>query len=94
MQWQLLFLSIPPIVAYVAFSARGKSRSGMTAAVVVSVLELAYNSLELGFLEFGILELGSLEVGSLEFGMLEVGFLEVGSRKVDISELGFQIFND
>ena len=51
MQWQLFFLSIPPLVAYVAFWACGKSRLGITAAVVVSVLGLIYNSLALGFLE-------------------------------------------
>ena len=51
MQWQLLFLSIPPVVVYVVLFATGKSRIGIFAAIGTAALELLYNSFALGFIE-------------------------------------------
>lgn len=58
MQWQLLFLSIPPLVAYMALYAAGRPRAAIAAAVLVAALELLYNSLQLGIWEpFSLLSL-------------------------------------
>lgn len=51
MEWQLLFVSIPPVVAFVAFSRVGTLREAILGAVVVSGFELLYNSLRLGIVE-------------------------------------------
>lgn len=51
MQWQLLFLSIPPVVVYLALWAAGRARLGILAAIGTAALELLYNSLALGFIE-------------------------------------------
>jgi intracellular septation protein A len=51
MQWQLLFVSIPPIVAFVAFSRVGTLSEAVLGTAVVSGFELVYNSLQLGIVE-------------------------------------------
>jgi intracellular septation protein A len=51
MEWQFLFLSIAPLVAFMAFAASARRRAGIAAAIVVAALELGYNSVRLGFLE-------------------------------------------
>jgi intracellular septation protein A len=50
-QWQLLFVSIGPLVVYMLFWARGESRVGMAAAIAVAVVELFYNSIAIGRIE-------------------------------------------
>jgi len=50
MQWQFFFLSIAPLVAFMAFEASGRRRAAITAAIIVAVVELGYNSARLGFL--------------------------------------------
>ena len=58
MQWQLFFVSIPPLLAYMPFALRDKPRPAIGAAVAVSAAELGYNSAQLGFLEpFSLLSL-------------------------------------
>lgn len=51
MQWQLLFVSIAPLVAYMLFWARGESSVGVGAALTVAVLEVIYNSIAIGRIE-------------------------------------------
>lgn len=51
MQWQLCFVSITPLVAYVLFWSRGEPRVGIGAAQAVAAIELVYNSLALGRIE-------------------------------------------
>lgn len=51
MQWQMLFFSMAPVVAFMAFRERGPLRRGVGAALVVAAVELAYNSWALGRLE-------------------------------------------
>ena len=51
MQWQLLFVSIPPIVAFVVFLRVGTLGEAVLGAIVVSGFELLYNSLQLGIVE-------------------------------------------
>lgn len=51
MQWQLFFIAIPPIIVYAAFWAFGRPRQGILGAILVSSLELIYNSVALGFVE-------------------------------------------
>jgi intracellular septation protein A len=59
MEWQLFFLSVAPVFAYVALWASGRPRAGIVAAIVVAAAELAFNSLRLGFIEpFSLLSLG------------------------------------
>lgn len=58
MQWQFLFISVFPVIAYMLFWVRNKPRYGIVAALVVGALELAYNSLQLDLLEpFSLLSL-------------------------------------
>ncbi len=58
MQWQLLFLSVTPLIAYMALWARGHQRRGIVTAIVVAALELGYNSFQLSLLEpFSLLSL-------------------------------------
>lgn len=58
MQWQLLFVSVPPIIAYMLFWVRGQPRTGVVAALVVGALELTYNSFQLDLVEpFSLLSL-------------------------------------
>lgn len=51
MQWQLLFFSMAPIVAFVAVRSKGRLWSALVAAVAVAAIELAYNSYQLGGVE-------------------------------------------
>jgi intracellular septation protein A len=51
MQWQFLFLSVAPLVAYMAFWARGQARWAVGAAIAVAGVELGYNSFQLQMLE-------------------------------------------
>mgnify|MGYP001053276704 FL=1 len=51
MEWQLIFVSIPPAVAFVAFSRVGTPREAIVGSIVVSGFELLYNSLRLGIVE-------------------------------------------
>lgn len=51
MQWQLFFLSIPPLVAYVVLWTVDRPRWGIAAAVAVAGLEAIYNSLQLELVE-------------------------------------------
>jgi intracellular septation protein A len=51
MQWQLLFFSMAPVVAFMAFRAWGPPRRALVAAIAVAALELAYNSQQLGGVE-------------------------------------------
>ena len=73
MQWQLLFVSIPPVIAFVAFSRVGTLSEAVLGAIVVSGFELIYNSLQLGFVEpFSLCSL-----------VLFVGFGAVSFRRND-----------
>ena len=58
MQWQLIFLSIAPVVTFVVADRLGARRRAIVLALVVSSLEFVYNSLTLGFVE--LFSLGSL----------------------------------
>ncbi|HSN81260.1 MAG TPA: septation protein IspZ [Polyangiales bacterium] len=51
MQWQLLFVSIAPVVGFMLFWARGEVRVGIACAIAVSAIELVYNYLSLGRIE-------------------------------------------
>jgi intracellular septation protein A len=51
MQWQLLFFSMAPVVAFMGFRARDQSRRAIGAAIAVAAIELAYNSVQLGVLD-------------------------------------------
>ena len=58
MEWQLLFVSIPPAVAFVAFSRVGTPREAIVGSIVVSGFELLYNSLRLGIVELQLSQIG------------------------------------
>lgn len=59
MQWQLFFLSIPPVVAYVVLWSMGRPRLAIGAAVAVAALEAIYNSVQLELVEpFSMLSFG------------------------------------
>jgi len=51
MQWQLIFVSIAPLVAFVVAERFGAQRHAISLALVVSGLEFFYNSFMLGFVE-------------------------------------------
>jgi intracellular septation protein A len=51
MQWQLLFFSMAPVVAFMAFRAPDRLPRALGAAVAVAAIELAYNSYQLGGVE-------------------------------------------
>jgi intracellular septation protein A len=51
MQWQLLFFSMVPVVAFMASRAKTQLRGALGAAVAVAAIELAYNSCRLGGVE-------------------------------------------
>jgi intracellular septation protein A len=51
MQWQLLFLSIAPIVVYMVFWFAGRWRIGLVAAMATSGVELVLNSIMLSRIE-------------------------------------------
>lgn len=52
MQWQLLFLSMAPVVAFMALHGRYGLRSAVGAAISVAALEFAINSHQLGGVEY------------------------------------------
>jgi intracellular septation protein A len=51
MQWQLLFFSMAPVVAFMAFRVQDQPRRALGAAIAVAAIELAYNSYQLGGVE-------------------------------------------
>lgn len=58
MQWQLLFFSMPPILAFAVVEAPGHRKHAVSAAVAVAAVECGYNSWQLGRIEvFSLLSL-------------------------------------
>lgn len=51
MQWQLLFLSVVPLLAFALVESAGKRRNAIVAAVLVAGVEFVFNSYRLGFVE-------------------------------------------
>jgi intracellular septation protein A len=62
-QWQLMFLSMFPILAFAAVENVGGQRKAVYAAVLVAAVECLYNSHQLGFIEaFSLTSLASFAV--------------------------------
>jgi intracellular septation protein A len=51
MEWQLLFVSIAPVLAYGALWTFGRPKAAIVVSVVVACAGLVFNSLRLGFVE-------------------------------------------
>jgi intracellular septation protein A len=47
MQWQLLFFSMAPVVAFMAFRVQDEPRRALGAAIAVAAIEFTYNSYQL-----------------------------------------------
>jgi intracellular septation protein A len=76
MQWQLLFLSIAPVAAFVVADRFGTQRRAVTLAVAVSGFEFLYNSFQLALVE-------PFSLGSF------VLFLVLGSISIKRQDLSF-----
>jgi intracellular septation protein A len=75
-QWQLLFFSMFPILAFAVVETISNRRNAVASAIVVSAAEFAFNSHQLGFLEvfsaISLLLFLALGVASLRSGRIVI----------------------